>query len=194
MQNSKAGQPRRTVGSLIRTLATALAVVVSLASARVTAAQDGGIMLGAAAPAAAVVSLDGRALNLSEYIGKGPVVLEFWATWCPVCKELEAPLQAARNKYRDRVTFIAVGVKDNQTPARQKKYATEKHIGGTLVFDRSGAAVAAYKVPHTSYIVAIDAMGTVVYTGVGADQNVEAAVTRALGSDNAMEKGGMSHE
>jgi cytochrome oxidase Cu insertion factor (SCO1/SenC/PrrC family) len=83
-------------------------------------------------------------------------------------------------KYAGRVTFVSVGVKDNQTPEKQKAYAESKHIGGEFVFDRDGKAVAAYKVPHTSYLVVVDANGKVVYTGVGPEQDVDAAVGKAL--------------
>ncbi|MEO5568213.1 MAG: TlpA disulfide reductase family protein [Gemmatimonadaceae bacterium] len=160
-----------------------VAIMVALAVTAVSAkAQDGGIAVGAQAPGAAVESLDGKALDLSHYIGKKPVVLEFWATWCPLCKKLEPALKAAREKYGDRVSFVSVGVNNNQTAARQKAYAEEKHIGGDFVFDRDGKAVAAYKVPHTSYIVVIGADGRVVYTGVGAEQDVEAAVAKAFGT------------
>ena len=98
-------------------------------------------------------------------------------------------MQAAREKYADRVTFVSVGVRDNQTAEKQKAYASEKHIGGELVFDRDGKAVAAYKVPHTSYLVVVDAGGKVVYTGVGGDQNVDAAIRKALPMGSATPNG-----
>ena len=47
-------------------------------------------------------------------------------------------------------------------------------------FRRDHRAVAAYKVPHTSYVVVIDRAGTVVYTGVGGEQNVAAAIAKAF--------------
>jgi cytochrome oxidase Cu insertion factor (SCO1/SenC/PrrC family) len=89
-------------------------------------------------------------------------------------------MQAARAKYGDRVEFISVGVPQNQTPEKQKAYAEEKQLGGEFVFDRDGKAIAAYKAPHTSYLVVIDQGGKVVYTGVGAEQDVDAAVRKAL--------------
>jgi thiol-disulfide isomerase/thioredoxin len=119
------------------------------------------------------------------------VVLEFWATWCPLCKQLESQMQEAREVFGDRVTFVSVGVRDNQTAEKQKAYADAKHIGGELVFDRDGKAVAAYKVPHTSYLVVVDASGKVVYTGVGAEQNVKGAIARALAPANGMSHDGM---
>ena len=165
------------VRSLVVTATTAALVGV----AGQAHAQEAGIALGAQAPGAAVESLDGKAVDLSQYIGRKPVVLEFWATWCPLCKKLEPALQAAREKFGDRVAFVSVGVSSNQTPDKQKAYADEKHIGGMFVFDRDGKAVAAYKAPHTSYLVVINADGKVVYTGVGPAQDVDAAVSKALG-------------
>lgn len=164
-------------------LRMALAVALLCGSRRVVA-QEAGIALGAAAPGAAVESLDGKAVDLSQYIGKTPVVLEFWATWCPLCKKLEPSLQAAREKYAGKVTFVSVGVNNNQTPDKQKAYAADKHIGGQFVFDRDGKAVAAYKAPHTSYLVVIDGSGKVVYTGVGGEQDVDGAVAKAFAMDH----------
>ena len=108
------------------------------------------------------------------------MVLEFWATWCPLCKQLEPAMQAARSKYSGRVRFVSVGVNKNQTPAKQKAYVAAKGLGGEYVFDKDGMAVAAYKTPDTSYLVVIAGDGKVVYTGVGGDQNVDAAIANAL--------------
>ena len=108
-------------------------------------AQEAGIMLASAAPGASVVTLDGKQVDLSTYIGKKPVVLEFWATWCPLCKQLESQMQEAREVFGDKVTFVSVGVRDNQSPEKQRMYAEMRHLGGEFVFDKDGKAVAAYK-------------------------------------------------
>src|ERR1700754_4846452 len=100
--------------SPLRRIAIIAAFALSFASRR-AAAQEAGIAVGASAPGAAVETLDGKPTDLSQYVGKTPVVLEFWATWCPLCKKLEPSMQAARSKFAGRVTFVSVGVKDNQT-------------------------------------------------------------------------------
>jgi thiol-disulfide isomerase/thioredoxin len=169
------------------------AIVVVAMSALTTGrarAQEGGIKLDADAPDAAVETLDGRKVDLRSYLHGKPAVLEFWATWCPLCKQLEPRMQAAREKYADRVAFVSVGVKDNQSPEKQKAFVESKHLGGEFVFDRDGTAVAAYKVPHTSYLVVVDAKGKVVYTGVGGEQNVDAAIMKALPKGSPMQPSG----
>jgi thiol-disulfide isomerase/thioredoxin len=157
--------------------------LAALAFAPVVAlAQDSGIMLGTEAPAAEVTTLDGKPANLKQHIGKGPVVMEFWATWCPVCKELEPAMSALTTKYAGKVTFVNVAVSVNQKPALVQRYVTSHKMGGIQYFDAKGDATELYDVPATSYVVVIDKAGRVVYSGVGGDQGpkIEAAIRKLL--------------
>ena len=155
-----------------------LAAAFTVVTGTGLAAQEGGLDVGTTAPTASVVRLDGTAANLSDYYGAKPVVLEFWATWCPLCKKLEPSMQAARERHAGAVTFVGVGVPSNQTAEKQRMYVDKQQLTGDYVFDKDGAAVAAFKVPHTSYIVIVDRNRKIVYTGVGADQDIEAALKK----------------
>ena len=109
-------------------------------------AQDGSLPVGTKAPAARVETLDGKAVDLAQYIGKTPVLIEFWATWCPNCKALEPALHAAKQKYGRQVRFLAVAVSVNQTPQRAKLYAEKHRLPLEVLFDRKEAATSAYRV------------------------------------------------
>lgn len=164
-------------------LRIALAVgclTVCLLPGRALLAQDSGIEIGAKAPAAAVETLDGKPANLAQYVGKMPVLIEFWATWCPNCRELEPHLKAVHEKYANQVKFVGVSVSVNQSPERVKAYVAKHGIPGDQFFDRQGAATGAYDVPATSYVVVLDKSGKVVYTGLGGDQDLEKAIKKAL--------------
>ena len=143
-------------------------------------AQDIGLDIGTQAPPAAVQTLDGQPANLSAFIGKGPVLLEFWATWCPNCRALEPQMQAVARKYAGRLRIVTVAVSVNQSPERVKAYVAKHALPGTFVFDTKGTATGAYDVPATSYIVVLDRTGKVVYTGQGGEQNLDAAIRKAL--------------
>ena len=143
-------------------------------------AQDSGIEIGAKAPPAAVETLEGKQVDLGQYVGKGPVLIEFWATWCPNCRELEPHLKAVHEKYGNQVKFIGVSVSVNQSPDRVKAYVAKHGIPGDQLFDRNGKATGAYDVPATSYVVVLDKSGKVVYTGLGGDQDLEKAIKKAL--------------
>lgn len=144
-------------------------------------AQDTGLPLGAVGPASAVETLSGQAANLSSVIGSGkPTLIEFWATWCSNCRELEPALQAAQRRYGDRVRFVGVAVSVNQSSDRVRRYVTEHLLGFTHFYDTRGQAVKDYDVPATSYVVILDKDGKVVYGGVGGDQDIARALAAAV--------------
>ena len=145
-------------------------------------AQDIGLELGTVGPAAKVETLDGKPADLSAYVGKKPVLMEFWATWCANCHELEPTMKAMHAKYGSKMEFVGVAVSVNQSPERVKAYVAKHQLPWTQVFDRKGNASGAYDAPATSYVVVLDKNGTVVYTGLGGKQSLEAAIRKALGS------------
>ena len=158
-------------------------VLASASPAARASAQEGGIAVGAQAPSVATLeTLSGAPFSLADVVGKRPVLIEFWATWCPLCKELEPTLQQARERYGDRVVFIGIGVPNNQTAERQRQFVEERKMSGTFLFDRTSAAIKAFQVPHTSYVVVLDKSGKVVYTGVGGTQDIEGAIGKAFAS------------
>jgi thiol-disulfide isomerase/thioredoxin len=158
----------------------ALAALTLLVAATATA-QDTGLPVGQAGPDAAVEALDGSAANLSSVVGGGkPTLIEFWATWCSNCRDLEPALQAAQRRYGNQVRFVAVAVSVNQSAERVRRYVTEHLVGFTHFYDRRGQAVTNYDVPATSYVVILDKDGKVAYGGVGGDQNIERALAAVL--------------
>jgi thiol-disulfide isomerase/thioredoxin len=158
----------------------AAASAMTMAVPRVLPAQDLGIEVGSTAPGAKVATLDGKDADLSAYIGKMPVLMEFWAVWCPNCKELEPTLLSVSKKYGSRVKFIGIAVSVNETPDRVKAFVEKHGLPGDHFFDTKGNATGAYDVPATSYIVVLDKTGKVVYTGLGGKQDLEAAIKKAL--------------
>jgi len=157
-------------------------LAVALALPPALRAQDIGLPIGTRAPAVVVADLDGKSVDLGSYVGKQPVLLEFWATWCPLCKALEPALTAAHARYGRAVQFVAIGVGVNQTPASIRRHLAEHPLPFPVLFDAGGAAVRAYQAPTTSYIVLLDKAGKVTYTGAGAEQDVATALARVAGN------------
>ncbi len=166
----------RTVTSIRAVcIATVIAITPIAASA-----QESGIAIGTKAPAARVQTLDGKTTDLGNYIGKMPVLIEFWAFWCPNCKEMEPAILSLQKKYGSKVKFVGVAVSVNQSRDRVKAYTKKHGYRHETVFDGEGKATEAYDVPATSYVVVIDAKGNVVYTGLGGKQDLDAAIRKAL--------------
>lgn len=163
----------------MRTLLPA-ALVCALLAPPVLAAQDEGIAVGTPAPAVTISDLDGHPVNLGADIGTRPVFLEFWATWCELCKALYPRMEAAAAKYGNRVAFYGINVTVNQTPERVRKYLDEHHPPFRTLYDSQGDAVRAYDAPTTSYVVIVGRDGKVAYTGSGGDQDLDGALAKVV--------------
>ena len=158
----------------------ALLAFASLVLASSLDAQELGISVGDKAPGGVLETLDGKKVDIGTYLGKQPVLIQFWATWCGNCKALEPQLKTALKKYRGKVSIVGVAVSYDQSPARVKLFAKKHGLTHTILYDRTGDVSEAYEVPATSYIVVIDRAGKVVYTGLGAKQDIEKAIRKAL--------------
>ena len=161
-------------------------LLVALLLPRTALAQDDvvGIPVGQTPPAVTIQDLDGNAVELARWVGKRPVIVEFWATWCPVCAELLPRMEAARMKYGDRVEFLVVAVAVNQSPNTVRRHLTRHPMPFTFLWDVNGNATRAFQAPATSYVAVLDAKGKVVYTGVGADQDLDGALKRVVTDGN----------
>jgi len=153
---------------------------VSLLAGAALAQDVIGIPVGQTPPAVTLENLGGDTVSLSRWVGKKPVIVEFWATWCPICEELLPRMEAAHQKYGDRAEFVVVAVAVNQSKNSVRRHIEKHPMPFTFLWDANGAAVRAFQAPSTSYIAVLDAKGTVVYTGVGEDQDIEAALRRAV--------------
>ena len=160
----------------MRPLCASILLLMGLAGS--VRAQDEGIALGTRAPAVVVNDIDGKPVNLADYIGKKPVLLEFWATWCTVCEELLPKVKAAHAAYGEKVIFLGVNVTVNQTPERVRRWIASNNPPYRTLYDDKGVSTRAYEAPVTSYIVIIDSAGKVAYTGTGADQDLSGALAR----------------
>ncbi len=159
----------------------ALLVLLGLGVVQPAAAQfEAGIPVGTKAPAVTINDLDGKPVNLGAVLGKKPVLIEFWATWCSLCKALLPQLEAIRKTYGDKVELIGVNVTVNDSKSRVGRYLDEHKPPFRVLYDEKGVGARAFDVPGTSYVVVVDRSGKVVYTGSGDKQDLVRAVRKAF--------------
>jgi thiol-disulfide isomerase/thioredoxin len=168
------------VGAFVRRWLACAAVLLLLPATGVSA-QDVGLPIGQVPDAVQVDDLDGNTIDLASIVGVKPALIEFWATWCPLCAALEPQFAAAKKEHGDALEVIIVAVGVNQSPRSIRRHVEKHAPPGILLFDARGRAARAFMAPSTSYVVALDAAGRVVYTGVGEDQDIAAAARKALG-------------
>jgi len=83
--------------------------------------------IGDSAPDFSVTDAE-RTITLSQFRGK-PVVLNFWATWCPPCVEEIPSLVALQKQLGDKVVILAVSTDEDEDA--YKKF-TKLHMPGVL--------------------------------------------------------------
>jgi len=156
-----------------------IVAILGMLAARSAAAQgESGVKVGSQAPIVSVHDLDGKSVDLGAYIGKQPVVLEWWATWCELCEAMLPRVKAAHAAYGDKVAFLGINVTVNQTPQRVRKYLAEHKPPFRTLYDDRGTSIRAYGVPSTSFIAVVSKEGKVIYTGLGSDQNLDPVLRR----------------
>lgn len=116
-----------------------------------------------------VLDADGNTVRLSDMFGK-PVVINFWATWCPPWKRELPDFDRLCREYGDRVVFMMVNLTDGRrdTVDGTKKFVSEKGYTFPVYFDTGLSGAKAYSVSSTPQTTFIDANGNVFATRIGA--------------------------
>lgn len=156
----------------------ALTVVLGLVASRAAFAAETGE--GASAPDFEFAGPDHKTHQLSELRGH-VVVLDFWQSWCGVCRSALPSLEAVNQKLRDEdVLFLGVNDEDRETINRFTK-ALRLHF--FTISDDNDDIAKAFNVTAIPYTVVIGRDGQIVETVEGFDGNenlVRKAVERAL--------------
>lgn len=112
------------------------------------------------APDFSLERLGGGTITLAEYKGRKPVVLDFWATWCPNCKRDMPKLSALYEKYKDKVEVIGINLHEN--PSLVQKTISNWGVTFPIALDPNDQASRAYGVRYTNFHILIDIDGNVV--------------------------------
>lgn len=90
--------------------------------------------------------------TLADFAGK-PIVLNFWASWCPACIAEMPDFQAVSAAFGDQVEFVGIAIQDQR--ALSVALANETGVEYTLVEDEAGAtyqAIGGFAMPTTLFI------------------------------------------
>lgn len=77
-------------------------------------------------------TMTGERVSLSSLKGK-PVILNFWATWCPPCREEIPELNKFYEKYKDRV--IILGIEIGEPKAEVERFLRDQNILYPVILD-----------------------------------------------------------
>jgi peroxiredoxin len=108
---------------------------------------------------------DGKTYRLSDYRGK-VVVLNFWATWCPPCREEMPAMERAHHKVKGgKIAIIAVNVGEDEDAVFG--FTGLYPMSFPLPLDTDGSVTKKYPVPGLPTTYIIDPNGTATHRAVG---------------------------
>nr|WP_245301867.1 redoxin domain-containing protein [Symbiobacterium terraclitae] len=137
--------------------------------------------VGTPAPDFALETLDGDAVvRLSDLAGQ-PVVINFWATWCPPCRKEMPDFQQVYDKYKEMgLRFYAVNVGESRVAVRD--FAERLGVDFPILIDADESAQRAYRILPIPATFFIDRDGIIrgVYQYQMSLPQIEAEVGRLL--------------
>jgi len=117
------------------------------------------------APAIELSALDGSRVSLAAARGQ-VVFVNFWATWCPPCREEMSSMERAHQKTRgENIVLLAVNV--GETADQVFEFTGHYPVTFPLPIDADGAVLRRYPVVGLPTTFVIDPRGRVIYRAIG---------------------------
>ena len=113
--------------------------------------------------------MDGEKIQLEDFLGKGPVVVDFWATWCKPCIKELPYIQRMHEEYEEQgLTVLAVTIDSPRSQSRVKPFIKGRKFTFQVVMDGSQDVFRGLQGRGTiPYVVVIDPEGYVRYRHTG---------------------------
>lgn len=141
------------------------------------------------APNFELENLEGDVSELYEYVGKGPVLLSFWATWCKPCVEELKAYNRIYKEYKEQgFTLIAISVDSERSISKVKPYISSMGYDFTVLLDPNSDVARLYYARQVPFTVMIDIDGNILYSHIGYSRGdeikVEEIVKKQLNKEN----------
>ena len=112
--------------------------------------------------------LNGKTIDMSRLVGKKPVMLVFWASWCPTCREEVPKINRLYEKYRDQgMEFIGINVGYNDSVAKARAFVKKTGMAYPVIFDKRGKISRMFAVQGVPTVFVTDRNGVVRFKNYG---------------------------
>ena len=140
------------------------------------------------APGFTLPNLDGDDVTLSELLEDGPVIVDFWATWCKPCIKAFPDLQEIFDKYRNcGLKVVAISIDGPKSMSRVGSLIKSKGNTFEVLLDPGQKVARKFHVTSVPRTVLVNTDGTIAYAVTGYrpknHEELEAAVAKLLPDD-----------
>jgi cytochrome c biogenesis protein CcmG, thiol:disulfide interchange protein DsbE len=136
---------------------------------------------GRKAPNFKLENLDGKYVELKNMLGKGPLLISFWATWCKPCIEELSEYNKLYDEFKSNgFNMVAISMDDEKTVAKVKAFVKSKSYNFPVLLDTNSDVARKFYVQVVPYSVLLDKDGNIVYSNLGYKKGDELRVKKKI--------------
>ncbi len=136
---------------------------------------------GRKAPDFKLETMDGDYVQLSDYLGKGPVLIAFWATWCKPCAEELTEFKKTYKEFEPKgLKIVAISIDNEKTASKVKPFVKSRDYPFDILLDPNSDVARKYYAYNIPYSVLLDKNGTIVYSHLGYMKGNELTINKKI--------------
>ncbi|MFZ0927215.1 MAG: redoxin domain-containing protein [Syntrophobacteraceae bacterium] len=110
--------------------------------------------------------LKGTNVTLSQFKGQKPVLLYFWATWCPHCMEVRPEvIKLRKSTGQDDIEILGINVGSGDSLAKVKRFEESNPAPYVVLYDSDSKVTRSFRVEGIPHFVLLDKTGAIKYKG-----------------------------
>ena len=149
-------------------------IIVSLFLLSILSAQD-------RVPNLRLKMLNGKYAKLYDFLKDGPMIIDFWATWCEPCKKQMRYLDLFHNHFKELgFKVLTVNTDTPKSMSKVKPYVRTKGFEFNVAVDPNSQIKKKMKIQQMPTTIIIDQDGTVVYRHKGYVPGDEVGILKAI--------------
>ncbi|HWR41529.1 TlpA disulfide reductase family protein [Sporomusa sp.] len=124
---------------------------------------DTGVTVGKTLSGFSLIALDGKTTKVTP--SGQIIVLNFWATWCPPCREEMPELNKFAQKHGDKVSFYTVNIQESAEKVAE--FITQNKYTMNVLLDKDGEVAKTFRINAIPTTLVVDKQGIIKYRKSG---------------------------
>lgn len=139
------------------------------------------------APDFVLQDLEGKQVSLKSLLGKGPIILDFWATHCKPCVEELKHMQAIYDAYKDKgLQVVAISQDSPRSVSKVKSFVSGRRFTFTVLLDTNTEVFRKFRLYGLPHTFVLNDKGEIVLRRFGYksgdEKEVQAKIEEMLGT------------